>query len=256
MDRIVDYCKRIIGGNLILGDELKYPFMATIWYLDGEEFSFKCGASYIGKNYFITAAHCLKQRDPRMTIIRMGSNNLSNLPDIFRIKTIFIHPKFNRQNLKHDIAIIETTSEPDSIKYPPIRLPCNQLLNICYVIGSSVKVIGFGKADKKGKKEYTEDLKEVDLKIKMLYDTKYSSSLICSDVFLAGDEKDGVILDSCTGDSGGPCMKKIKDYWVLVGIVSWGSGCGEEKYPGVYTKVLSYHNWIREICKFPACANH
>ena len=41
MDRIVDYCKRIIGGNLILGDELKYPFMATIWYLDGEEFSFQ-----------------------------------------------------------------------------------------------------------------------------------------------------------------------------------------------------------------------
>ena len=26
--------------------------MATIWYLDGDEFSFKCGASYIGKNYF------------------------------------------------------------------------------------------------------------------------------------------------------------------------------------------------------------
>ena len=23
-----------------------------------------------------------------------------------------------------------------------------------------------------------------------------------------------------------------------------------------YTKVLSYHNWIREICKFPACSNH
>jgi secreted trypsin-like serine protease len=255
MDTIINYCKRIIGGNII-NDELKYPFMATIWYLDGEEFSFKCGASYIGKNFFLTAAHCLKQRDPKMTIIRMGSNNLSNLSDIFRIKKVYIHPKFNRENLKHDIAIIETTSVPDSIKYPPIRLPCNHLVNICYIVGSSVKVIGYGKADKKGEKEYVEDMKEVDLKIKTIHETKYNSKLVCSDVFLAGDERDGVILDSCTGDSGGPCMKKIKDYWVLVGIVSWGSGCGEAKFPGVYTKVFSYHKWIREICKFSACLNH
>lgn len=255
MDTIFNYCKKIIGGN-ITGDELKYPFMATIWYLDEEQFSFKCGASYIGKNFFITAAHCLKQRDPKMTIIRMGGNNLNNLPNIFRIKQIYIHPKFNRENLKNDIAIIETTVEPDSIKYPPIRLPCNHLINICYIIGSSVKVVGYGKADKTGKKEYVEDMKEVDLKIKTIHDTKYNSNLVCSDVFLAGDERDGIILDSCTGDSGGPCMKKIKDHWVLVGIVSWGSGCGEAKFPGVYTKVLSYHNWIRDICKFSACLNH
>jgi secreted trypsin-like serine protease len=256
MDTYENFTRRIIGGNLITGDELKYPFMATIWYLDGEEFSFKCGASYIGKNFFITAAHCLKQKDPRMTTIRMGSNNLNNLPDIFRIKMIYIHPKFNRHNLKHDIAIIETTTDPDSIKYPPIRLPCNHLVNVCHVIGSHVKVIGFGKADKKSNHEYVEDLKEVDLKIKMLNDTKYSSHLLNFEVFLAGDEKDGIVLDSCTGDSGGPCMKKIRDHWVLVGIVSWGSNCGEAKFPGVYTKVLSYHNWIREICKFPACSNH
>ena len=256
METLVNFCNKIIGGNLILGDDLKYPFMATIWYLDGEEFSFKCGASYIGKNFFLTAAHCLKQRDPRMIIIRMGSNNLNSLPDIFRIKKLYIHPKFNRDNLKNDIAIIETTTEPDSIKYTPIRLPCNHLVNICYVIGSNVKVIGFGKGDKTDKKEYVEDLKEVDLKVKMLSDTKYTINQICSDVFLAGDEKNGIILDSCTGDSGGPCMKKIRDNWVLVGIVSWGSKCGEIKYPGVYTKVLSYHNWIREICKFPACTNH
>ena len=184
MDTIVSYCKKIIGGNIIGGDQLKYPFMATIWYLDGEEFLFKCGASYIGKNFFITAAHCMKQRDPRMIIIRMGSNNLNNLPDIFRIKQIFIHPRFNRDNLKNDIAVIETTFSPDSIKYPPIRLPCNHLVNICYVIGSSVKVIGYGKSDKNGKKQYVEDMKEVDLKIKTIHDTKYNNSLICSDVFL------------------------------------------------------------------------
>jgi len=256
MESIINYCKRIIGGDFIIGDELKYPFMATIWYLDGDEFRFKCGASYIGKNFFITAAHCIKNRDPRMTIIRMGSNNLNNLKDIYRITNIYIHPKYNSTNLKNDIAIIEVDKTPDNLIYTPIRLPCNHLINICYNIGSNIKVIGFGKEYENGKKEYLENLKEVDLKIKSIHDTKYNNSIISSDVFLAGDEKNGIIMDACTGDSGGPCMKKIRDNWVLVGIVSWGSGCGQPKLPGVYTKVLSYHNWVREICKFSACSNH
>lgn len=34
-------------------------------------------------------------------------------------------------------------------------------------------------------------------------------------------------------------------YWNLVGLVSFGpSPCGKENWPGVYTNVGSYMNWI------------
>jgi len=33
--------------------------------------------------------------------------------------------------------------------------------------------------------------------------------------------------------------------WSLIGIVSFGRGCGEKKAPGVYTRVTSYLDWIK-----------
>lgn len=253
MDKVMKYCKRIVGGGYV-GEITNYPFMATLWYLDGDEFKFKCGATYIGKNFFLTAAHCIKNRNSNMTLIRMGSTYINGMPETMRVKKVYVHPHFNTTNLRNDIAIIEVEYSPK--KYNPVRLPCNHLINVCYNIGSSVKVIGFGKDKDKSTQQFLEYMKEVDLKIKSLQETKYHSGIIGKDVFLAGDIKNGVVKDACTGDSGGPCLMKIKNNWVLVGIVSWGSGCGKEKLPGVYTKVLSYNSWIRRICKFPSCSNN
>lgn len=51
--------------------------------------------------------------------------------------------------------------------------------------------------------------------------------------------------DSCHGDSGGPLMK-LQKVWTLEGVVSYGNRCGLEDWPGVYTRVQEYMNWIRD----------
>jgi trypsin len=57
----------------------------------------------------------------------------------------------------------------------------------------------------------------------------------------AGLEEGGV--DSCQGDSGGPLYKDGE----IFGIVSWGVGCAFAGYPGVYTEVSAYSDWISQV---------
>jgi serine protease 7 len=55
--------------------------------------------------------------------------------------------------------------------------------------------------------------------------------------------------DSCNGDSGGPLMAydATTQLWNLVGVVSYGpEPCGLEGWPGVYTRVTKYMDWIEK----------
>ena len=54
--------------------------------------------------------------------------------------------------------------------------------------------------------------------------------------------------DSCNGDAGGPSVMKIgaDGPWYQVGITSFGTDRCGIGFPGVYTKVASYLQWIHK----------
>jgi secreted trypsin-like serine protease len=68
------------------------------------------------------------------------------------------------------------------------------------------------------------------------YDGAVTSNMLCA-------RGDGV--DHCNGDGGGPLvLRNDRGADFLVGVVSWGIGCGGVSYPGVYVDVSAVRQWV------------
>lgn len=77
------------------------------------------------------------------------------------------------------------------------------------------------------------------------YGRKFTNRMIC-----AGNLSEDKRVDSCQGDSGGPLMcQRSNGRWIILGITSWGYGCGRKDSPGVYTKVSKFVPWIKKVTK-------
>ncbi|XP_067318371.1 trypsin-3-like [Anolis sagrei] len=111
----------------------------------------------------------------------------------------------------------------------------------CPIAGTQCIVSGWGNLQTAGV-EYPDALQCLDVPI-LSESTCHAAypGRITSNMFCAGYTEGG--KDSCQGDSGGPLVCNGK----LTGVVSWGIGCAQKGYPGVYTPVCNYKAWIEEV---------
>ncbi|XP_008687645.1 complement factor I [Ursus maritimus] len=231
--------KRVVGGKpAYMGD---FPWQVAI----KENEKIKCGGIYIGGCWIVTAAHCVSVS--KMYHYQIWTSFLSTLrPDkdviVHYVKQIFIHEKYNGTTYENDIALIE-------LKKHANRKECvlNNSIPVCvpwssYLFRPNDKctISGWGR-EKDNQKVHLLQWGEVTLlhNCSRYYPGRYFEK----EMECAGTD-DGSI-DACKGDSGGPLVcKDVNNVTYVWGVVSWGENCGRPEYPGVYTKVASYFDWI------------
>lgn len=242
---------RVVGGEEALPG--RWPWMAAIFLHGSKRTEFWCGGSLITARHVLTAAHCTrdsrlrpfaaKQFTVRLGDIDLKRNDEPSAPVTFKVTDVRVHPQFSRVGFYNDIAILLLDRPARKSKYViPICLPPPELRRETFA-GKRSTVVGWGTTYYGGKESTVqrqavlpvwknEDCNEA-------YFQPITSNFIC-----AGYSEGGT--DACQGDSGGPLMAFWDTRWVQVGVVSFGNKCGEPGYPGVYTRVTGYMNWIRE----------
>uniref|UniRef100_A0A6P4FLA5 Phenoloxidase-activating factor 2 n=1 Tax=Drosophila rhopaloa TaxID=1041015 RepID=A0A6P4FLA5_DRORH len=232
----------------------EFPWMLAILREDGQRSFYECGGALIAPNVVLTAAHCVRNKQPSSIVVRAGEWDTQTTNEIIPhedryVKDIVYHEQFNKGALYNDVAVMLLESPFTSqMNIQPVCLPNlgdNFDFERCYATGW-----GKNKFGKDG--EYQVILKKVDMPVvpeqqcqTNLRETRLGRHFNLHDSFIcAGGEKD---KDTCKGDGGSPLVCPIKgqkDRFKSAGIVAWGVGCGEENIPGVYASVAKLRPWI------------
>jgi len=231
---------QIIGG--IPADEGEFPSTISLRRNDFFGRTHFCAGSLISADVVLTAAHCLDGMDP-IGIWAVGGAHLLEAPSGYEQEIqaleLIIHKDYDEDSVVNDIGIVKLAAKMNLndrvkiVELPPVNAPT--------AAGTAVTVAGWGEVVEGG------GLSNCMMKatFPVVSDQQcrefYGETEIVDSMLCAGDLIGGA--DACQGDSGGPLMLK-NGY--LVGIVSWGFGCATPNYPGVYTEVSSFIDWISQ----------
>uniref|UniRef100_A0A3P9L0F3 Peptidase S1 domain-containing protein n=1 Tax=Oryzias latipes TaxID=8090 RepID=A0A3P9L0F3_ORYLA len=238
------YCGRANLNTRIVGGQDAPPGFWP-WQVSLQKSSHFCGGSLINNQWVLTAAHCFPSGSASGVNVVLGLQTLqgSNPNSVSQtVTTVIVHPDYNSGTSDNDIALLQLSSPVTFNNY--ITPVCLSSTGSTFYSGVNTWVTGWGNIGSGVSLPAPQTLQEVQVPIVGNRQCKcsYGASKITDNMVCAGLLEGG--KDSCQGDSGGPLVIKQNNRWIQAGIVSFGQGCAEPNFPGVYSRVSQYQTWI------------
>ncbi|KAK7068799.1 Plasma kallikrein, partial [Halocaridina rubra] len=221
--------------------------------------TYLCGGAIINRYYVVTAAHCLFnpfgiKRGPDDLKIGVADHNQFSTKDDIKgatakvsVRRVIIHEDFYNAGAGNDIALLKLEMPLDLASYPQLKAVCLPRKPRTTYENATGTVYGWGTTEKNYFPQAV--LRETSIPIlnpecenKIIGGVKIKPEMLCAGLKNGGK-------DSCAGDSGGPLTVEENRRHTLVGITSFGVGCGLPDTPGVYTRMTAYLDWIMDKTK-------
>ncbi|EYF08748.1 trypsin-like serine protease [Chondromyces apiculatus] len=246
----------IVGGTN--QNITSHPWQISLQSSSGGHF---CGGSILNASWILTAQHCIATGNafevsaPGTMRIAAGSSTLSGMStsgQIRQIEQVIPYPGYVDTDEGKDVALIKLstplTLNTTTVKAIALATAADASAGLLNV-GVTANVSGWGTLSSGGSSPNTLQAVNVPIVSNATAGSLYGMT-ISSDQLPAGDTVNGG-EDSCQGDSGGPLTVAKGSGRILAGVVSWGNGCADKRWPGLYARVTSFQSWITDVIGSP-----
>jgi len=230
--------QKIVGGDVV-DPPHSIPYQVSLQLTEWGDWHF-CGGAILTEKVVVTAAHCCYEQDLAGVKVVAGKHDLyadEETEQSVGIASAVIHPEYDPYTVENDICLLQLDKSLQMTSAVGVVRPA--------VAGETFsgvgRVSGWGTLEDGGVSPDMLMSVEVSLHDDDVCRNVYGDQAMMDSMLCAGDTG----KDACQGDSGGPlACKSQSQFNVLCGIVSWGLGCGRDGYPGVYTEVAAFKDWI------------
>lgn len=234
----------IVGGTAI--DIAEAPWQVSVL---SKSMQHICGGTILSGSWVLTAAHCETRVGQYVGAGHNDRTAFSVSGQVRKVTKVVSFPGFLDVTQGKDAELLQletpldlTTKSAVAIAYAaPSDAPA-------FAVGTSAFVSGWGVLSENGgalplllQRTQVNVIGNADVPSRL-------AGLVTPDQLVTT----GRDADACYGDSGGPLTVMHNGAPLLVGVVSWGDGCGVN--PGMYSRVASFADWIAQTTGIPAGA--